>query len=87
MNNYSPQMIEKMDSKWLPLATASILGQALIKQNLSHCFYSTIFRVFSTHSRLFNVPLFAARQRAACGAWAPRSLSENRQPVAGRDCS
>jgi hypothetical protein len=28
MNNYSPQMIEKMDSKWLPLATASILGQA-----------------------------------------------------------
>ena len=28
MNNYSPQMIDKMDSKWLPLATASILGQA-----------------------------------------------------------
>jgi osmotically-inducible protein OsmY len=28
MNNYSPQMIEKMDTKLLPLATASILGQA-----------------------------------------------------------
>jgi uncharacterized protein with von Willebrand factor type A (vWA) domain len=28
MNNCSPQMIEKMDSKWLPLATASIRGQA-----------------------------------------------------------
>jgi len=28
MNNYSPQMIEKMDSNRLPLATASILGQA-----------------------------------------------------------
>jgi hypothetical protein len=28
MSNYSPQMIEKMNSKWLPLATASILGQA-----------------------------------------------------------
>jgi len=28
MNNYSPQMIEKMDSNGLPLATASILGQA-----------------------------------------------------------
>ena len=28
MSNYSPQMIKKMDSKWLPLATASILGQA-----------------------------------------------------------
>ena len=27
MNNYSPQMTEKMDSKWLSLATASILGQ------------------------------------------------------------
>ena len=27
MSNYSPQMIEKMDSKWLPLATASTLGQ------------------------------------------------------------
>ncbi|TXK99794.1 hypothetical protein BMR02_07095 [Methylococcaceae bacterium HT1] len=26
-HNYSPQMIEKSDSKWLPLATASILGQ------------------------------------------------------------
>jgi GNAT superfamily N-acetyltransferase len=25
---YWPQMIKKMDSKWLPLATASILGQA-----------------------------------------------------------
>jgi len=24
---YSPQMIEKMDSKWLTLATAFILGQ------------------------------------------------------------
>ena len=28
MNNYSPQMIAKMVSKWLSLATASILGQA-----------------------------------------------------------
>jgi hypothetical protein len=28
MSNYSPQMIEKLDSKWLPLATASVLGQA-----------------------------------------------------------
>jgi len=27
MSHYSPQMIEKTDSKWLPLATASILGQ------------------------------------------------------------
>jgi len=27
MSHYSPQMIEKMDSKWLPLATTSILGQ------------------------------------------------------------
>jgi release factor glutamine methyltransferase len=28
MSNYSPQMIEKLDSKLLPLATASVLGQA-----------------------------------------------------------
>ena len=28
MSNYSPQMTKEMDSKWLPLATASILGQA-----------------------------------------------------------
>ena len=28
MSNYSPQRTKKMDSKWLPLATASILGQA-----------------------------------------------------------
>jgi hypothetical protein len=28
MSNYSPQMIEKMASKWLSLATTSILGQA-----------------------------------------------------------
>ena len=28
MSNYSPQMIEKMTSKWLSLATTSILGQA-----------------------------------------------------------
>ncbi len=26
-HHYSPQMIEKSDSKWLSLATASILGQ------------------------------------------------------------
>ncbi len=25
---YSPRLIKKMDSKWLPLATASILGQS-----------------------------------------------------------
>ena len=28
MSSYSPQMTEKMDAKWLPLATVSILGQA-----------------------------------------------------------
>ena len=28
MSHYSPQMAEKMDSKWLPLATTPILGQA-----------------------------------------------------------
>ena len=28
MSNYSPQMIEKMTSKWLSLATTSILRQA-----------------------------------------------------------
>ena len=28
MSNYSPQRTKKMDSIWLPLATASILGQA-----------------------------------------------------------
>jgi len=28
MNNYSPQMVEKLDSNGLPLATTSILGQA-----------------------------------------------------------
>jgi hypothetical protein len=28
MSNYSPQMTKKMDTKWLPLATAPILGQA-----------------------------------------------------------
>ena len=27
MNNYSPQLLEKPDSKWLSLATTSILGQ------------------------------------------------------------
>jgi hypothetical protein len=32
MSNYSSQMIEKMKPKWLPLATASILGQAIENQ-------------------------------------------------------
>jgi len=31
MNDYSPQMIEKLASKWLPLATAPVLGQAPAK--------------------------------------------------------
>jgi hypothetical protein len=37
MSNYSPQMIEKMTSKWLSLATTSILGQAPRTAAQAHC--------------------------------------------------
>jgi len=33
MSNYSPQMIEKLASKWLPLATVPVLGQAPSSDN------------------------------------------------------
>ena len=49
MSNYSPQMTNKMDSKWLPLATASILGQAPSDVGKLSCWLQSHTPYHATH--------------------------------------
>ena len=58
-HNYSPQMIEKSDSKWLSLATTPILGQSpsllLKRNNNTLCIIDLVFQLAFFNSGKCNL--------------------------------